>query len=148
MNRDASERWMFSKIAFIDYGYFRELDGEWYYVIPGPFRVKIPLFLIRNNLDDDAFEFAYLSTVEQKIGEFIFNEYLDIDSAFRAYLSDLSVNVEKVKKAILDSDDPLYELYEHYKNIFNYFDDWIVVDCDENYQKITNIYMNPKAPET
>lgn len=148
MNRDASERWMFSKIAFIDYGYFRELDGEWYYVIPGPFRVKIPLFLIRNNLDDDAFEFAYLSTVEQKIGEFIFNEYLDIDSVFRAYLSDLSVNVEKVKKAILDSDDPLYELYEHYKNIFNYFDDWIVVDCDENYQKITNIYMNPKAPET
>lgn len=75
-----------------------------------------------------AFEFAYLSTVEQKIGEFIFNEYLDIDSVFRAYLSDLDVNVEEVKKAILDSDDPLYELYEHYKNIFNYFDDWIVVD--------------------
>ncbi|WP_415944133.1 hypothetical protein [Megasphaera elsdenii] len=58
------------------------------------------------------------------------------------------MNVEEVKKAILDSDDPLYELYEHYKNIFNYFDDWIAVDCDENYQKITNIYMKPRAPET
>ena len=40
---DTSERWIFSKIAFVDYGYFYDSDNTWYYVIPGPFRIKIPL---------------------------------------------------------------------------------------------------------
>lgn len=33
-----TERIIFSKIAFIDYGYFYDLDNKWYYIIPGPFR--------------------------------------------------------------------------------------------------------------
>lgn len=147
MNRNKSERWMFSQIAFIDYGYFREPDGDWYYVIPSPFRVKIPLFLVYNHLDDDLFEFVYLSAVQHEIGKFIFDKYPDADPDFLPYLSDLGINAEEVKKAILDSDYPLHELYELHRPVFNYFDDWIVVDCDENYQEITNIYMRPRAPE-
>ena len=41
-----TEREIFSELAFIDYGYFYDIDHRWYYVIPGPFRIKIPLQLL------------------------------------------------------------------------------------------------------
>lgn len=40
-----TEREIFSKINWIDYGYFYDLDHKWYYIIPGPFRIKLPLEL-------------------------------------------------------------------------------------------------------
>ena len=43
---------MFSKIAFIDYGYFFDTDNKWYYIIPGMFTIKVPLELIANNVDE------------------------------------------------------------------------------------------------
>ena len=36
---DYSERSIFSRIVFIDYGYFYDLDHKWYYIIPGPIRM-------------------------------------------------------------------------------------------------------------
>ncbi|MDO4555328.1 MAG: hypothetical protein Q4B70_09315 [Lachnospiraceae bacterium] len=39
-----TEREIFSKIAFVDYGYFYDTDDRWYYVMPGPFRIKMPYF--------------------------------------------------------------------------------------------------------
>lgn len=39
-----SEREIFSKIMFIDYGYFYDSDKRWYYVVPGPFRISVAHF--------------------------------------------------------------------------------------------------------
>lgn len=38
---DQTERMIFSKMAFADYGYFYDIDQKWYYIIPGPFRIKM-----------------------------------------------------------------------------------------------------------
>ena len=51
-----TEREIFSKINWIDYGYFYDLDHKWYYIIPGPFRIKLPLELVKNNLDKAGYE--------------------------------------------------------------------------------------------
>ena len=45
-----TEREIFSELDFVDYGYFYDIDHRWYYVIPGPFRIKMPLELIKNRL--------------------------------------------------------------------------------------------------
>ena len=57
---DDTERKIFSRIMFVDYGYFYDSDGKWYYVVPGPFRIKMPLELVGNHLDEQGYEFDYL----------------------------------------------------------------------------------------
>ena len=57
---DQTERMIFSKLAFVDYGYFYDADQKWYYIVPGPFRIKMPLELVYNNLDEDDFEFDFM----------------------------------------------------------------------------------------
>ena len=42
----STEREIFSRIAFVDYGYFYDTDDQWYYIHPGPFRIKFPLGLL------------------------------------------------------------------------------------------------------
>ena len=83
---------MFDRIVCIDYGYFRELDGEWYSVRPGPFTIKMPF----------------------------------------------------IHEHLAASDSPLYDLRKHYNSVSDYFDEWIVVDCDEDYQDITLIHLRKK----
>lgn len=61
---DYSERSIFSRIVFIDYGYFYDLDHKWYYIIPGPFRIKMPLELIDQNVDERNFEFDFCIKVQ------------------------------------------------------------------------------------
>ena len=70
-----TERRIFSKIAFVDIGYFYDTDCRWYYVIPGPFRVKIPLELVANNLDENRREDDYLQNVRKKIIEYIYKDF-------------------------------------------------------------------------
>ena len=66
---DQTERMIFSKMAFADYGYFYDTDQKWYYIIPGPFRIKMPLELVYNNLDEDDFEFDFLEEIQDKADE-------------------------------------------------------------------------------
>lgn len=70
---------MFSQVAFADYGYFYDSDNRWYYVIPGPVRVKMPLMLISNNLDNRDQEFGFCKEVERTVTknvlEFFFHHH-------------------------------------------------------------------------
>ncbi len=131
-----TERSIFSKIAFIDYGYFYDSDNIWYYVIPGPFRIKIPLEHIADNVDEKNFEFDYCDEIEKQLITYIFGEFLDASDDFLRFLSDnisfkddsFSETISEIKNDILSNKYPIHEgLFNKYRKIFNYFDDWVVV---------------------
>ena len=70
-----TEREIFGKIMFVDYGYFYEMDQRWYYIIPGPFRIKVPLELIEKHLDENDYEFEYRRKIEDQVLRYILTEY-------------------------------------------------------------------------
>ncbi len=61
-----TERDIFSKIAFIDYGYFFDSDENWYYIEPWPFCIKIPFELVANNLNSENSEEKFLKKLNKK----------------------------------------------------------------------------------
>ena len=113
-----TEQDIFNEIM-TDYTYFYDLDNEWYYITRGPFQIKIPLGLINNNLDENNDEFKY-----------ILNEGYD----WKTVVEDI---IEDDKLLIMN-------LYSKYKAIYQYFDDWIVIKTDENYEDITEIIAKKK----
>ena len=53
---------------------------KWYYIVPGPFRIKMPLELVYNNLDEDDFEFDFLEEIQDKVLTYILTEYIEKSS--------------------------------------------------------------------
>ena len=142
----STERMIFSQIAFVDYGYFYDLDHEWYYIMPGPFRVKLRLELIYNNVDDNGYEFDYLRRVQDKILRYIFTEYKELDPDFMKLIEEKGYDSQEILNTIYQQKgDSLYILYDRYRNIYKYFDDWILVKANSDYTKIEQIVMRKKA---
>lgn len=138
-----TERMIFSKIAFIDYGYFYDLDHHWYYIHPGPFRVKLPLELVDHNLDDRGYEFEYLAKIEKRIIKYIFEEYLLIDKDFQPYLEEKGIDFKNVYSILLkETKFNLYKLYNNYRVVFDYFDDWILIKANNEYTELDEIIMH------
>lgn len=138
-----TERSIFSKIAFIDYGYFYDLDEKWYYINPGPFRIKLPLELVANNLDESGYEFSFLDQIEHGITDYIFGEYLSNDPDFKNVVSKYDLRV--VRTALISSNCPMHMLYDKYRELYNYFDDWIVVLTDQEYKNMTGVIAKPRG---
>ncbi|MDY5987248.1 hypothetical protein [Sporofaciens sp. SGI.106] len=142
---DTTERMIFSKIAFVDYGYFYDLDHKWYYVVPGPFRIKIPLELINNNVDDRCYEFDYLKKLNGDVASFIFKEYRESNLDFKTFMNENDYDSEIILDAISEDGIPsLYSLYDKYRKIYEYFDNWILVRTNDDYTDITEIVMQKK----
>lgn len=143
-----SERWMFSKIAFIDYGYFYDSDNIWYYVEPGPFRIKMPLTLVAQNLsEENGYEFEFLTGVEHMVIDRIVNHWYRTSEDFRAYLLGKGYDKEKVVEMaakLAAENHPVYRLFDWYKPVFDYFDDWIVVRATEDGAEVKEIVMRKK----
>lgn len=140
-----TERIIFGKIAFTDYGYFYDADHKWYYVCPGPFKIKLPLELIANNTDDEGYEFDYLMKIETRIVRFIFNEYKETDYSFRNYLEEKGYDSKKILDEIIQKgDNALYKLYDSYKELYNYFDDWILIRANSDCTEIKEIIIQKK----
>lgn len=135
-----TERCIFQHYLFNDVGYFYDLDGIWYYIIPGPFRIKIPLRYIYNNVDKNFEEFKTLGKIQNNIIKFIFTDYLNSNSEFEHMIA------KKYNKTGLEiigdllnvsfPSDPMLKLFEDYKSIYDYFDDWIMVKTDKEDKNI------------
>lgn len=142
-----TERVIFSKIVFIDYGYFYDLDHKWYYVIPGPFRVKIPLALIANKLGDRRYEFDLLDQIHDVVLNYILCDYSTSDYEFAEFLKKEGYCANDVLKDINDNGLlSVMEFYNKFPRIYNYFDDWILIKTNETDTKITDIVVK-KAGE-
>lgn len=136
---------IFSRIAFVDYGYFYDLDHKWYYIIPGPFRVKLSLELIANKIDENGYEFDYLRKVEVKIANYMFNEYKEKDFEFKNFLEEKGYDSNEIPGEICqEGKNALYELFDRYSDIYKYFDDWILVRANSDYTEIEEIIMHKK----
>lgn len=140
-----SEREIFSKIMFIDYGYFYDLDHIWYYVVPGPFRIKIPLLYIENHLDDKDYEFEERNRIQWKLVEYILGAYYETNEELKSIVTEkYPQGIDAIKKNLLypeKEDDPCYRLWDEYKDIFCYFDDWVVVKTDKERKNITGFLL-------
>ena len=137
-----TEREIFSKIAFVDYGYFYDLDKRWYYIIPGPFRIKMPLELIAQNLNEKDYEFDFLREIEKKVMEFILVEYSKKNKEFAELLEE--IKDEDVYHVVMESEFPVHTFWEKYRDFNNYFDDWIVVKTDDECRKIRSFEVRKK----
>ena len=102
---DQTERMIFSKMAFADYGYFYDTDQKWYYIIPGPFRIKMPLELVYNNLDEDDFEFDFLEEIQDRVLTYILTEYIENHPKFAEVLKKEGYTPEEIMKTIREKEN-------------------------------------------
>ena len=152
-----TEREIFSRLAFIDVGYFYDLDHRWYYVVPGPFRVKIPLELVYNSVDPESQsgfpEAELLKDIDKRVIRRIM-AYYEEDEGFRDYLKFLNTRREDFMddmEGILNGDwwrkpgeSFVHVLWSHYRDVFNYFDDWILIQANEDNTEIRDIVLHKK----
>lgn len=136
-----TERIIFSKIAFIDYGYFYDIDNQWYYVIPGPFRIKVPLKLIENNLDERDYEFDFRDQLENLIVNYILDNPTE---PVNTLIKEHNTSNGEILTELSKDDYPVYKMFDKYRWLFDYFDDWIVVECDSNFKDVTGFKMKSK----
>lgn len=143
-NIGRSEREIFSRIAFIDCGYFYDKDNKWYYVIPGPIRIKIPLRLLENNLDNNEEEFDFCDTVAKNVLKNAFELSFTLPTV-QEQMSALDLNSHKLKAAFLEDEYNMYRLWEKYEFVFKALDDWCVIECDDEYKNVTACKLKPKS---
>lgn len=74
----------------MDYGYFYDTDNKWYYIVPGPFRIKIPLEFITDylNENDCDYEFDFIDQIRYRVIIYIFKVYYNENSEFRDFLAE------------------------------------------------------------
>ena len=151
-DRDGMPHWLgkseceiFSRIAFVDYGYFYDLDNRWYYVIPGPFRIKIPLEYIGEHLNDEWYEFEETALIERKVAEYILGDYYSSDQDLQALINEkYPQGIEAIREDVLSSgerENPCHRIWDKYKAIYEYFDDWVVVKTNEDLTEITGFLV-------
>ncbi len=137
---------IFSKIAFIDYGYFYDTDRRWYYVEPAPFRIKIPLMNIYHaTIGGKENEYEYLREMQSKIIRYMFGDYAAEDEAFAAMLEENGIDPGEIIAELVKNDMPLYNLYDRHEKIYSYFDDWVLAVTEDNGKKIARFILKPKA---
>ena len=144
---EQSERNIFSKIMFIDYGYFYDLDNKWYYIIPGPFRIKMPCVLVETHLDDSDYEFDFRKQLIDDILRYIFTDYVEKDVEFQAFLAEKELTPEKIMDDIKEDNGLLSDIkfFDYHKSVFHYFDDWIVVETNEDEDEVTGFILKKKT---
>lgn len=145
-----TEREIFSGVVFADYGYFYDLDKCWYYIYPGPLRIKIPLALVSNHLDNGGDEFEFLYSVISEAGKAMLGKWYREDPDFREHLSVHGASQELVKQFYdrFAGGEPgwrvLEDLWEKHRSVLAYFDDWVVVKTDTTDREITEIVLRRK----
>lgn len=121
-----SEQDIFSKLMFVDYAYFYDIDHNWYYISPSVLRIKIPIELIQRNWSEKTDEFAYLRELRKGLLRYMLLDYPKENLEFAAYLSEHGFDPEEVLKQCLTKPFPLSELRDHYLPILQYFDPWVL----------------------
>lgn len=127
----ANEDEIFSKIAFVDYAYFYDVDDKWYYIVPHCFNIKMPLQLVVHHLDERNYEFDFIQDIERQILEYILGQYREEHQEFKTFLEEKGYCATDLFAEFKDSDFILDRFCDKYESIAHYFDNWIVVEVNE-----------------
>ena len=143
------ENEVFSKIAFIDYVYFYDLDGKWYYIDPEIFAIKTPLEYISKHLDGSGYEFDERKRIQRNLSEYILGEYYTSEEDFQSFiLENYPCGIDQIMLDIFSTEkkgiDAYYNLVEKYRGIVDYFDRWVVVKTSEDYSEITGFIIKKR----
>jgi len=144
-----SEREIFSKLCFMDCGYFYDLDNTWYYIIPGAFQIKIPLAYFDYHLDKDLREFEERKRIEQFVLEHLLNEYYNTNPDFQSLIQEkYPQGIEEIREDVLIANeyDHGYYFKDKYHALYDYFDDWVVIESS-NKIDITGIIVRKKQAD-
>lgn len=143
-----SECDIFSKIHFIDYGYFYDLDNIWYYVIPKPFRIKIPLLYIEQHLDQNGFEFKEREKIDSMVIEYILFDYYSSDTNLQKLINKkYPEGIDEIRSKVYFNDNKTFSssvFFGNYRDIFEYFDNWVVVKTSKDMKEITGFLIKKK----
>ena len=136
---DRTERSIFSKIAFIDHGYFYDLDNQWYFVMPGPFRIKIPAIYMFDHMDtffhDEEWDERH--RISENLIRYLLGEYYENDIELQELVKNTyEEDIAEIREKVFKANWPEGELFHKYKAIFEYFDDWVVAIPGRNNQYI------------
>lgn len=142
-----SEREIFSQTVFTDVGYFYDTDHIWYYVVPGPFRLKLPLSLVARNLDENHREFDFLSRVEMAVLDQVV-KMCRTDPAIGERLATRGLSPTVMDDSVLEDLKkerwPMDAFWKNYRGVFNCFDDWVLVKADKSGKHVGKIILKPK----
>lgn len=140
-----SEDDIFSKIAFVDYGYLYDIDNKWYYIAPVPMCMKIPLEHMVFNRDERGFEFDYLRKIEKEILTYILDSYMKEDVDLQFLMDEKGYDPKEILEEFKNVEYPLYEFFKGHRDIRDYFDDWVVVETNEDYTEVTGFKLKRKT---
>ena len=132
-----TEQAIFDELPCVRYVYFYDLDNEWYYVVPDSFKIKIPLRFLENRIESKV-----IGAISLLICNYMFTEYKDKDHLFSELL-----DWEDCKLGSISARNPIGYLRNNYYNVFDYFDKWVVIKCDNECKNVTDILMRKKTKE-
>lgn len=97
-------------------------------------------------MDDSGYEFDYLSHIEDKILRYILNEYPKLHPEFAEHIEKEGYSAAEIAENI-NSDGLLsvMELYDKYRKVFDYFDDWILVKTNSDYTEIADVVVRERS---
>lgn len=127
---------IFSKILFVDYGYFYDTDNRWYYISPGAKFLKIPLHIVACNLDNRGNEFTLMHLVRRELLAYIFGEYAGINTEFAKFVRSKGKDKEEIYAGIPGEKETeynpsvIYNYAREYEDLLEWFDRWVVADVD------------------
>lgn len=139
----------------MDVGFFYDLDNQWYYVFPGPFRLKIPMHLMVACVDTTRYGYVerdFLYEVDRLLMETIRRRYEE-DEDGRTYLAGRGYDRDKFTESMgavlrLEEAQPCQSradlLRERHPVIYGYFDNWAVVRPNQEWSAIQDILLRKK----
>ena len=100
----------------------------------------MPLDFVYENIDENGYEFDFIKKMQKYLLNYLHTVYLSDDAHYKE-LVDSVINKEQQKrsepfdhdimlKELCDDKFPVECFYHNYRQLFDYFDDWIVIDSD------------------
>lgn len=98
-------------------------------------------------MDDSDYEFDFRKQLIDDILRYIFTDYVEKDVEFQAFLAEKELTPEKIMDDIKEDNGLLSDIkfFDYHKSVFHYFDDWIVVETNEDEDEVTGFILKKKT---
>lgn len=132
-----TEQAIFDEFPLVGHVYLYDLDNEGYYVANGSYKIKIPLRFLEGKIGSKV-----IDAVSLLICKYMFTEYRDKDNLFSELL-----DWEDCKLGLISARNPIGYLRNNYYSVYDYFDKWVVIKCDNEHKSVADILMRKKTKE-